>query len=258
MLDRRAFEAHVGYFAALTERGAGSVLDAGGVFACASVHPLPFLINVVARTDSGADAATVLENGTDFFAGHGRERFEVLALAGRDDDLIAAAVERGMKPSPPDPIQVLDAPLDASIGPAPPEVSVRWASTPADVADVVTVTTRAHRVYGFSDDVWPAIFGRDETIVASDLGVVIATRDGKPVATAQLHLSGTTGYVGWVAVVPEAGRVGLGSYVTRLVVDWGFERGIDVAVLLASPMGAPVYRRMGFRDVGGLAGATFA
>lgn len=250
------FAAHLGYLTALAQRGGGHVLDADGVFACANIHPLPFIINVVARPDPDVAAAKVLDRGSAFFADQGRDRYEVLALAGRDDDLIAEAEARGMKASPPQPLQLLDAPLAPSVGPAPPGIDARWAKTSADVADVVTVTTLAHRVYGFADDVWPAIFGRDETIVAPGLGVVVASRDGEPIATAQLHLQESTGYVGWVAVVPDAGRTGLGSYVTRLVIEWGFERGMDIAVLLASPMGAPVYRRMGFRDVGGLGGAV--
>ena len=87
---------------------------------------------------------------------------------------------------------------------------------------------------------------------------MIIERDGEPLATAQVQMQDDTAYVGWVAVATSAGRLGLGTTVTRLVVERGFDEGATAAVLLASPMGAPVYRRMGFEDVGEVRGAMAA
>ncbi len=86
---------------------------------------------------------------------------------------------------------------------------------------------------------------------------VVAYDGDRPVATAQVFLSGNVAYVGWVAVVRDAMRRGLGSHVTRVVVDAGFATGKDAATLMASPIGAPVYRRMGFVDVGYLQSGTW-
>lgn len=244
------FSAHVRYFQALTARGGGQVLDEGGVVAWAGVHPFPFLVNGAAPTDAGVDPDVVLDVTAEFFGAAGRSRYEVLALGGRDEHLVAAAAARDLETSGPSPLQLLDRPLALEAGEALAGVETRWAAAPDDVADVVGVAQRAHRVYGFPDDLWVAVFGQPETILAPDVHVVVASRDGEAVATAQVHMQGRIAYVGWVAVVPEAGRLGLGTLVTGLVVDRGFESGADTAVLEASPMGAPVYRRMGFVDVG--------
>lgn len=246
----RVFAAHIRYFLALTARGGGQVLDEGGVVAWAGVHPFPFLVNGAAPIDGTVDPDVALDIIAEFFGAAGRSRYEVLALGGRDEHLIAAATARGLEASGPSPLQLLDRPLAREAGEPPAGVETRWAAAPDDVAEVVGVAQRAHRVYGFPDDLWPVVFGQPETILAPDVHVVVASRDGEPVATAQVHVQGGTAYVGWVAVVPEAGRLGLGSLVTRLVVDRGFEHGADTAVLEASPMGAAVYRRMGFVDVG--------
>ncbi len=252
MSAARALNAHLRYMSALTDRGGGRAVRDGPFAAFASVHPMPFLFNAAVRTERSGSAADFLDWAQAFFADQGRTGYTVMALDGRDEDVTSEAQTRGMKVSDPEPLQSLAKPLPRESDPAPQGLDLRWAADVADVADVVDITRSAHRVYGFPDDVWPTIFGRPETVLADDLHVVIASRDGRPVATGQCHYADGTAYIGWIAVVPEEGRSGLGTYVTGAVVDRGFELGADSAVLMASPMGAAVYRRMGFQDVGGV------
>lgn len=252
MSAERVLAAHLRYMTALTERGGGSVVKVDGFAAFAGPHPFPFLFNSAMRTDPSLPAAAVFDRASDFFAGLSRHAYTVMALEGRDDDVIAEAKERGHEVPHTEPLQAMDPTMLLGAHAPSDGLELRWASDEADVADIVEVVTRAHLVYGFPDDVWPAVFGRPQTLLAEDLGVVIASRGNRPVATGQCHLVGRTAYIGWIAVVPEAGRGGLGTVVTRRVIEWGAERGADIAVLMASPMGAPVYRRMGFEDVGGV------
>lgn len=74
--------------------------------------------------------------------------------------------------------------------------------------------------------------------------------DGTLVSSSALFTG--TGVAGIYAVATtEAHRGrGYGGAVTAAAIDAGRELGADVAVLLASTMGYPVYRRLGFRDVG--------
>ena len=53
-----------------------------------------------------------------------------------------------------------------------------------------------------------------------------------------------------MATPPEFRRRGYGAAATWAAIEVGAQRGCDHAVLQASEMGAPVYRRMGFVDVG--------
>jgi len=61
-----------------------------------------------------------------------------------------------------------------------------------------------------------------------------------------------------VCTLPELRRMGIGRAVTAAVIAEGRERGLRVAVLGASAMGEPVYRAMGFREVGRLRNWTAA
>jgi ribosomal protein S18 acetylase RimI-like enzyme len=52
-----------------------------------------------------------------------------------------------------------------------------------------------------------------------------------------------------VATLPKRRRQGYGAAVSAHAVRAGFEDGVDLAWLQTSPMGEPVYRRLGFRHV---------
>ncbi|GAC1486700.1 MAG: hypothetical protein NVS1B1_02000 [Candidatus Limnocylindrales bacterium] len=80
-----------------------------------------------------------------------------------------------------------------------------------------------------------------------DLRFWVGTLDGRPVATACGAVS--DGHVGVYAVgtVPDARRRGYGQVMTAAACG---ARTDLPAMLQASPMGLPVYRRMGFTEVG--------
>lgn len=73
--------------------------------------------------------------------------------------------------------------------------------------------------------------------------------DGRVVATsALLDRSGVAGmYV--VATQERFRRRGIGAALTWAAIEEGRRRGLRVATLQASPMGRPVYERLGFRTV---------
>jgi ribosomal protein S18 acetylase RimI-like enzyme len=73
--------------------------------------------------------------------------------------------------------------------------------------------------------------------------------DGRAVASAGLMLAGGVAGIYNVATVPEARRRGIGAAMTARAVAAGRERGHEVAVLGASPLGRGVYERMGFAEV---------
>jgi GNAT superfamily N-acetyltransferase len=59
---------------------------------------------------------------------------------------------------------------------------------------------------------------------------------------------GAVGIYG-VGTVPDARGRGYGSAVTLAAMDWGRENGADLAILHATELGEPVYRRLGFEAV---------
>jgi ribosomal protein S18 acetylase RimI-like enzyme len=52
-----------------------------------------------------------------------------------------------------------------------------------------------------------------------------------------------------VCTLPELRGLGIGRAITASVIEDARQQGMRVAVLGASPMGDPVYRAMGFREV---------
>lgn len=53
----------------------------------------------------------------------------------------------------------------------------------------------------------------------------------------------------WVGSLEEARGKGLGRAVTAAATNAGFDLGAEIASLQASPMGAPIYRDMGYETI---------
>jgi len=143
--------------------------------------------------------------------------------------------------------------LTAPLPPAdlPDDVRIERVTTTEQVSDAAAVCADAYSVYGMPADVAPACL-TPRTVLFPNLAAVVAyDRDG-PVATASALVTRDVSYIAWVGTMQRAMRRGLGEAVTRSATVAGLELGGDVTALLASPMGAPVYRRMGFVDVGHL------
>jgi GNAT superfamily N-acetyltransferase len=73
--------------------------------------------------------------------------------------------------------------------------------------------------------------------------------DGEAVSTAQLIIDSDVGGLYYVATVEHARRRGIGEALTRHAVEVAAGLGCSLATLQASPMGRPIYERMGFKTV---------
>jgi hypothetical protein len=246
-----ALLSHVDYFRDASRRGrGGAVHDDDGLVLYAGPHPLPTLVNGAVRIAPGLDAFEALERARAFFAPRHRG-FSVYTLVGRDDDLAEAADEAGMTSfGDPAPLMVLSEtrrPADSPDG-----VRIEWARTPAQVADAAAVCADAYAVYGMPADVAAACLV-PATALAPHVATIVAYDEEGPAATASVMATHGVGYIAWVGTAQRAMRRGLGEAVTGAATDAGHELGARMTTLLASPMGAPVYERMGFVTVGHLA-----
>ena len=59
---------------------------------------------------------------------------------------------------------------------------------------------------------------------------------------------GATGWIGNVAVNPDARGRGLGTAVSQAAMDWLRQAGVTTMLLTATEMGRPIYERLGFAD----------
>jgi len=106
---------------------------------------------------------------------------------------------------------------------------------------------RAFALYGAPEDSVVEHFATLAAVCGPTTQAFLAWRDGHAVAGATLYMAHDVGGIGWVGTSPDAFRRGYGQAVTRAVIAEGFRRGARFMNLQASPMGEPMYRRMGFR-----------
>jgi GNAT superfamily N-acetyltransferase len=86
----------------------------------------------------------------------------------------------------------------------------------------------------------------DWAVARPTLAPLVAERDGEIVGTGVGSAHGSVGWVGTIFVEPARRGSGLGRAMTRAVIDELEARGCRTLVLIATPMGRPVYEREGF------------
>jgi Acetyltransferase (GNAT) family. len=102
--------------------------------------------------------------------------------------------------------------------------------------------------FGMPEDMLRAIVPPD-TWRRPGTFVYVGYTAGEPVTTGFGVRTGRTIGVYNIATIEAARRQGLGAAMTERVAADGAAEGCDVAILQASPMGLPIYERLGYRTV---------
>lgn len=72
---------------------------------------------------------------------------------------------------------------------------------------------------------------------------------GKPVSSSQIYFGEKVARLNFVSTMPDARGKGIGSAISLASLNDARERGYKVAVLNATDMGYPIYKRFGFTDI---------
>lgn len=114
----------------------------------------------------------------------------------------------------------------------------RWAQAYRDGFDL------SERFVGTLRDAYAAIGCDDSAPFRHYIGFL----EGAPVACSTMFLDGSAAALWHIATLPKARKRGIGAAMTLQPIRDAHALGHRLAVLYASDMGAPVYRRLGFRE----------
>jgi hypothetical protein len=135
---------------------------------------------------------------------------------------------------------------DGPAVPAPRGIDIRVVANDADRRAYADVMVNAYAVYGAPAPATRERFASPASLIGPDTRAFLAWKNGRAVAGATLVVAHDVGGVNWVGTQPDEFGRGYGAAVTWAVIAEGLRRGVRFLNLQASPMGAPVYRRMGF------------
>jgi ribosomal protein S18 acetylase RimI-like enzyme len=203
--------------------------------------PSPYL-RVAIRTDPDLEGGVLVARATEFFG----TDFIVLVRRPDDSDIERAALEAGFRAGWTEtPMAIFEAPDEGAVSDG---VVIRAVTDVAGVLDYGRVVALANDDPGERERA-PLLF-HDDTILAPHIAASVAYINEEPVSCAMTLVSHRVAGVFYVATVEHARRRGLGDALTRRAARAGFELGAHAAWLGASEMGAALYRRIGFRDLG--------
>jgi ribosomal protein S18 acetylase RimI-like enzyme len=233
----------------IAERSDGRVETIGDFLLVIGAHPSWVIANVafprVDRAEPAPNLDAQLHEVLDRFreAGNGVHLLTADHLGPAFDDAARAA---GWELAFSAPGMIAERVVDPS---RPTDAELTWVEDAHDL-------TRFRRVEkeGFADDedereMIDAVFADIRSVEPPGMRAVIASTAGEDAAAAAVYLHDGVATIGLVGTIPRFRRRGLGGLVTAAAANAGFELGADTAFLIASPMGEPVYRRIGFRTI---------
>ena len=94
-----------------------------------------------------------------------------------------------------------------------------------------------------------AMFSDPRSLISPDTAAFVVRERGEPASAAMTIVRDGVAWIGWVATLPNARGRGLGKLATSAATRGGFALGGRCASLEATKMGAPVYRKLGYREV---------
>lgn len=89
----------------------------------------------------------------------------------------------------------------------------------------------------------------EETLIDDNIVAFVVYDENKPVSAVMTVFTEDTAGIYWVATVEQARGKGLGSFVTQIATNIGFNRGKNLVILQASELGESVYKKLGFQTI---------
>ncbi|HVM41229.1 MAG TPA: GNAT family N-acetyltransferase [Acidimicrobiia bacterium] len=225
----------------------GEVVERDGVLLAAGGNDFPVLINLAMRVDPRVPDADVIAAADAYFGERGRG-YTLLVRHHAEPSLADAASAAGFQtPGQPAPWLVLDERLPHADPPA--GLVIERVVDEEGVRRFAEVGAHAFATYGMPVEAMTTNFDPPRWL-DPHLCLFLGTREGEPVACAGTLVSHAVSGVYWVGTLPDFRGRGFAEALTRVAGNAGFDLGARFASLQASVMGDPIYRRMGYREIG--------
>ncbi|HUC07859.1 MAG TPA: GNAT family N-acetyltransferase [Solirubrobacterales bacterium] len=204
----------------------------------------PVISNAAFRRDGSVNAEDFIARAKEFFAARDR-RFSIWIRAGQaaDDDLVVAAEAAGFQAVFEMPEMLLGNELATE--PLPPGAELRQLSAEGDAPGFWQVAKEAYASNGFPPEVF-AGYTDHSGLLAENVVAFIVYLDGEPASIAMTIVSHGVAGIYWVGSTEWARGQGLGRAVTVAATNAGLALGAEIASLQASPMGRPIYTKLGY------------
>lgn len=220
------------------------------VVLCASGSWIPMVGNSAFRIDEAVPGSEVVAKAISFFGAIDRGFCIKVRDSGQDEDLRAACTAAGMEPFGPQVPEMVRRRRLVAVPPPVEGVELRAVDDEAATRDFMSVNSEAYGTYGLPPEALNDLFDRPEALLDDGAAhLVVARRRGEPLAAAMLFESDGVASVQWVGTVSGARRLGLGALVTSWVTNLAFDHQASSCSLQASPMGEPVYLRLGYETI---------
>ena len=223
-----------------TGRG-GEILERPAVTMCASPNGTSF--HNMAMVRDALDVDVLLDGVRDFYVRPGRV-FSIWTRAHADADLEGALQTRGFMQLVAMPGMALLSDPGTRCEPA--GLTVRPAADDQGRRDYLAVTAEAYATFQQPEALAEDTFAALESVHAPHLQGFVGYVQGTPVAAAAVYVTHGVAGIGWVGTLSGHRGHRYAEAVTWAAVREGFRRGATLASLQASPLGRPVYERMGF------------
>ncbi len=235
------------------------LLDADGLQLHQGALPIPApFMNSVIRLDPQLDAAEVLARARAFFGG-GSNPFAPILFMRHDQDIAELLPTEGFTKQADLAVMLTEQAHSAPVLPEGWRVTcIEGGQGPAgqahpDMPGIVDCCAQAYASLGLPAFMTPFFFSQADQVLSPQLSIVVARRsDEAPAGVAMVMHTGEMAGLYWVATRPEARGLGLAAACTVAATNLALEKGARAVALQASPMGEPVYRRLGWREYGRL------
>lgn len=221
----------------------GTVADRGPVFMVVSATKTTGAFHSAAvRRIARASPRDVLREVRAFATAHGREMV-LWASARADADIARSARALGLEPFSTATGMVLHTPPVGS--PAPSNATIERVVDLAGVAAFAEVHGSIALESGRPPDS-VRFFSSPEVLLEQQVRAFIVRASRRPVACAMVFRAGRNAGIYWVACAREARNRGYGTLAAHAASAAGFGLGAAMVVLQSTPMGVPVYTKLGF------------